>query len=280
MSLPVRLIVALAVSAAPLACKHASAESRGTAHDALFAVAWVQTSAEYEAAALQAYAAAGHMLEAALADPTWTAAVEQTGDFSALPPAIIVDVDETVLDNSAYQARLVVSGAQYSSATWDAWIEARKGTAIPGAVALLGAAAAKGVRVFYLSNRDVRQAEATRDNLARLHFPDADDLDTFYFRDVARGWKDKSPRRAEVAKTHRVIFMFGDNLFDFVEKERPALPERAAMVEERASWWGSRWFIIPNPMYGSWDDALFGYDNKKTPAQKQEARLDALDLAQ
>jgi acid phosphatase len=97
---------------------------------------------------------------------------------------------------------------------------------------------------------------------------------------VARGWKDKSPRRAEVAKTHRVIFMFGDNLFDFVEKERPTLAERAAMVEERASWWSSRWFVIPNPMYGSWDDALLGYDNKKTPAQKQEARLDALDPAQ
>jgi acid phosphatase len=171
MSLPVRLALALVVSAAPLACKHASAESSGTAHEALFAVAWVQTSAEYEAAALQAYAAAGHMLEAALADPTWTAAVEQTGDFSALPPAIIVDVDETVLDNSAYQARLVASGAQYSPDSWNAWIEERKATAIPGAVALLGAAAARGVRVFYLSNRDVRQAQAPRDTPARLQYP-------------------------------------------------------------------------------------------------------------
>ncbi|PCC73670.1 acid phosphatase [Nannocystis exedens] len=278
MSVPARLTLALAVSALP-ACKHASTEGRGSAHDALFAVAWVQTSAEYEAAARQTYAAAERVLEAALADPTWTAAVEQTGDFSALPPALIVDVDETVLDNSAYQARLVASGAPYSPDTWNAWVEERKATAVPGAVALLGAAAARGVRVFYLSNRDVRQAEATRDNLARLQFPDTDDLETFYFRDVARGWKDKSPRRAEVAKTHRVIFMFGDNLFDFVEKERPTLAERAAMVEEHASWWSSRWFLIPNPMYGSWDEALFGYDHQKTPAQKQEARLDALDPA-
>ncbi|MCY1060312.1 HAD family acid phosphatase [Nannocystis sp. SCPEA4] len=280
MSLPSRLTLALVVSVAPLACKHASAELSGASRDTLSAVAWVQTSAEYDAAALQAYAAAGRVLEAALADPTWTAAVEQTGDFSALPPAIIVDVDETVLDNSAYQARLLESGGQFSPDSWNAWIEERKGTAIPGAVALLGAAAAKGVRVFYVSNRDVKQAEATRDNLARLQFPDTDDLDTFYFRDAARGWKDKSPRRAEVAKTHRVIFMFGDNLFDFVEKERPTLAERAAMVDEHASWWGARWFVIPNPMYGSWDEALFGYDNKKTPAEKEEARLQALDPAQ
>lgn len=280
MSLPGRLTLALVVSLAPLACKHASAEVGGAGRDTLSAVAWVQTSAEYDAAALQAYAAAGRLLEAALADPSWTAAVEQTGEFSALPPAIIVDVDETVLDNSAYQARLLESGGQFSPDSWNAWIEERKGTAIPGAVALLGAAAAKGVRVFYVSNRDVKQAEATRDNLARLQFPDTDDLDTFYFRDAERGWKDKSPRRAEVAKTHRVIFMFGDNLFDFVEKERPTLAERAAMVEQHASWWGSRWFVIPNPMYGSWDEALFGYDNKKTPAEKEEARLQALDPAQ
>ncbi|MBZ5713802.1 5'-nucleotidase, lipoprotein e(P4) family [Nannocystis pusilla] len=280
MSLPGRFTLALVVSVAPLACKHASAEAGGAGRDTLSAVAWVQTSAEYEAAAMQAYAAAGRVLEAALADPSWTAAVEQTGEFSALPPAIIVDIDETVLDNSAYQARLLESGGRFSPDTWNAWIEERKGAAIPGAVALLGAAAAKGVRVFYVSNRDVSQAEATRDNLARLQFPDTDDLDTFYFRDAARGWKDKSPRRAEVAKTHRVIFMFGDNLFDFVEKERPTLAERAAMVEEHASWWGTRWFVIPNPMYGSWDEALFGYDHKKTPAEQEEARLQALDPAQ
>ncbi|MDC0669387.1 5'-nucleotidase, lipoprotein e(P4) family [Nannocystis radixulma] len=280
MSLLHRLAVALVVSAPVLACKHAPASVDAAANDTLFAVTWVQTSAEYEASALQAYAAAGHTLERALADKSWTAAVEQTGEFAALPPAIIVDVDETVLDNSAYQARLIASGGQFSPDSWNAWIEERKGIAVPGAVELLSAAAAKGVRVFYVSNRDVTQAEATRDNLARLGFPDADDLDTFYFRDKARGWKDKSPRRAEVAKTHRVIFLIGDNLFDFVEKERPSLAERAAMVQDHASWWGSRWFIIPNPMYGSWDEALFGYDSAKSPADKQKARVEALELAQ
>ncbi len=277
------LVVSLS-TASTLACGHAGAGGTqapggGAVHDSLMAVAWVQTSAEYRATSLQAYQAAAAQLERALADRSWTAAVEQTGDFSGLPPAIIVDVDETVLDNSAYQARLVASGGEFEPATWNAWVDERKATAIPGAVEFLGAAAKRGVRVFYVSNRDAAQAEATRDNLARLGFPDSDDLETLYFRDAAKGWKDKSPRRAEVAKTHRVIFVFGDNLFDFEEKDKATLGERDAIVDQRGAWWGSRWFILANPMYGSWDDALFQYDRAKTAAEKQQLRRGALDPA-
>lgn len=277
---PLALVASL-LAASNLACDTAggSTPPGGARHDSLMAVAWAQTSAEFRATALQAYQAAGQQLERALADTTWTAAVEQQGDFAALPPAIIVDVDETVLDNVAYQARLIESGGEFEPSTWNAWVEERKAKAVPGAVEFLSAAAARGVRVFYVSNRDQAQAEATRDNLARLGFPDADDLDTLYFRDATRGWKDKSPRRAEVAKTHRVIFMFGDNLFDFQEKDKATLAERAAIVGEHAAWWGTRWFILSNPMYGSWDDALFGYDRSKTSAQKQQLRAGALDAA-
>jgi acid phosphatase len=273
------------VAVSALACSPAGAAATrppggaGAVHDSLVAVAWVQTSAEFRATALQAYQAAATQLERALADKSWTAAVEQTGDFSGLPPAIIVDVDETVLDNSAYQARLVASGGEFEPSTWGAWVDERKATAIPGAVEFLGAAARQGVRVFYVSNRDAAQAEATRDNLARLGFPDSDDLETLYFRDPAKGWKDKHPRRAEVAKTHRVIFVFGDNLFDFEEKDRATRTERDAIVDQRGAWWGTRWFIVSNPMYGSWDDALFEYDRAKTAAEKQTLRRRALDPA-
>lgn len=276
-------LVVSTLAASSLACKpsgETAAPGGGALHDSLLAVAWVQSSAEYEAACRTAYGAAAQSLEKALADRSWTAAVEQQGDFAGLPPAIIVDVDETVLDNSAYQARLIASGGEFEPATWGAWVEERKATAIPGAAEFLSAAAAKGVRVFYISNREAAQAEATRENLARLGFPDADDLETFYFRDAGRGWKDKSPRRAEVAKTHRVIFVFGDNLFDFQEKEKATLPEREAIVREKQAWWGARWFMLPNPMYGSWDDALAGYERGKPAAEKQRLRAGALDRAQ
>ncbi|MBK9758013.1 MAG: hypothetical protein IPO88_31765 [Nannocystis sp.] len=258
----------------------APANTRTALHDGLSATAWFQTSAEFEAAALQTYNTATHALDRALADKRWTAALEQDGKFAKLPPAIIVDVDETVLDNSAYQARLIADGAEFDKETWAAWVGEAKATAIPGAREFLTAAAKKGVRVFYVSNRDAGvQAEDTRKNLAALGFPDADDLGTFYFRDDSKGWKQKSPRRREIASKHRVVIVVGDNLFDFVEEDKPARERRAALVTEHSAWWGARWFVVPNPMYGSWDEALIAYDARQPSADKQRLRVAALDPA-
>lgn len=275
-----RRLAVLVLATSTVACGHAAASGPGAANDLLFAVAWVQTAAEYEAAALATYQSAVPALERALADTSWTAVLEQQGEFAALPPAIIVDVDETVLDNSAYQARLIAGGGEFSRESWGAWVDERKATAVPGALEFLSAAAGRGVRVFYVSNRDVGQVEATRDNLAKLGFPDTAAADTLYFQDPSRGWKDKSSRRAAVAKTHRVVLVFGDNLFDFVERDQPDLAERAAMVRDNGGWWGSRWFMLPNPMYGSWDDALIAYDRKQSAVDKHRKRASALDVAQ
>jgi 5'-nucleotidase (lipoprotein e(P4) family) len=251
----------------------------GALHDGLHAVAWFQTSAEFEASALATYNAATASLDRALADKKWTALVEQEGQkFAKLPPAVIVDVDETVLDNSAYQARLIADGGEFGRETWGAWVSEARAVAIPGAKEFLSAAAKKGVRVFYVSNRDAGdQAEHTRKNLAALGFPDADDLDTFYFRDESKGWKQKSPRRLEVATKYRVVIVVGDNLFDFVEEDKPARERRAALVEERRAWWGTRWFMLANPMYGSWDEALIAYDARQPAGDKQRLRAAALD---
>ena len=255
------------------------AKTLGALHDSLYAVAWFQTSAEYEASALATYNAATLALDRALADKKWTAVIEQDGQkFAKLPPAVIVDVDETVLDNSAYQARLIADGGEFGRETWGAWVAEARAVAIPGAKEFLGAAAKKGVRVYYVSNREAGdQAEHTRKNLAALGFPDADDLDTFYFRDESKGWKQKSPRRLEVATKYRVVIVVGDNLFDFVEEDKPARERRAALVTERSAWWGTRWFMLANPMYGSWDEALISYDYKQPAGDRQRLRAAALD---
>jgi acid phosphatase len=255
------------------------AKTSGALHDSLGAVAWFQTSAEYEASALATYNAATLSLDRALADKKWTAVVEQEGQkFAKLPPAVIVDVDETVLDNSAYQARLIADGGEFGKETWGAWVGEARAIAIPGAKEFLDVAAKKGARVFYVSNREAGdQAEHTRKNLAALGFPDADDLDTFYFRDDSKGWKLKSPRRAEIAKNHRVVIVVGDNLFDFIEEDKPARERRAALVTEHSAWWGTRWFMLANPMYGSWDEALISYDYKQPAADRQRLRAAALD---
>jgi acid phosphatase len=247
------------------------------ARDDVLAVAWVQTSAEADAVARTVYQAARASLDVALDDPTWTAALEQTGDLSGLSPAIVVDVDETVLDNSPYQARGVLDDTYFAKDTWGAWVGEAKAPAIPGAADFLMEAKERGIDVFYVSNRSVDQEEPTRQNLAAEGFPDTDDLEHFLFR-PAEGDRSKTTRRKTIEATHRIVLLFGDNLFDFVEPESPDRTARAALVEEHADWWGTRWFMLPNPMYGSWDDVLHGYEHPDAPTKAQQ-RKDALDPA-
>lgn len=245
--------------------------------DDVLAVAWVQTSAEADAVSRTVYAAARASLDVALGDGSWTAALEQTGPLDGLTPAIVVDVDETVLDNSPYQARMALDGTSFAKDTWGAWVDEAAARPIPGAAPFLVEAKERGVDIFYVSNRSEAQEEPTRQNLAAAGFPDTDDLEHFLFR-PAEGDRSKTTRRLTIEQTHRIVMLFGDNLFDFVEPEAPDRAARAALVEEHAAWWGTRWFMLPNPMYGSWDDVIHGYAHPDA-ATKHEQRLKALDPA-
>ncbi|MBI4889953.1 MAG: acid phosphatase [Acidobacteria bacterium] len=250
--------------------------------DVLNATAWVQTSVEYRASALQAYRSAGQSLPKALKDRNWTAALEQTGKFRKLPPAIIVDVDETVLDNTPGQARFLLEGnGRYDRNIWMSWTEEKRAKAVPGAVKFLSDAAARGVTVFYVTNRVPQEAAATEANLKAEGFPwkgaAAGGLgDVLLLAGEKPEWtSDKSARRAAVAAHYRVIFLCGDDLNDFFSAcLKPA--ERTAKAAEHETWWGERWIILPNPMYGSWEDALFDYDRKLSGAVVQEKKLKAL----
>lgn len=124
--------------------------------------AQMQTAAEYRASAKQAYRLAELQLDVALRDPAWTAATEQTGDVSSLPPAVILDLDETVLDNSAFQARGVRDTSTYSEAAWNRWAEERKAGAIPGAIEFLTHAKSRGVAPFYVTNRSQGRGRRNR----------------------------------------------------------------------------------------------------------------------
>ena len=119
-------------------------------NDNLNAVLWVQRSQEYRASALQTWKLAGAQLDAALADGSWTALLPEEGgkhQSAKLKPAVVVDVDETVLDNSPYQARLVAQDAQYDEASWDAWVREQKARPVPGVVEFAKAAQARGEQV-------------------------------------------------------------------------------------------------------------------------------------
>ncbi|CAN5663216.1 N/A [soil metagenome] len=245
---------------APAASAAVEVAPRSAAHENLNAVLWVQTALEYEVAALQAYRLAQGQLDAALADPSWTAAIEQQGDPSKLPPAVIVDVDETVLDNSYYQARMIRDNTAFSTATWDPWVEEARATAIPGAVEFTQYAAKKGVTVFYLTNRTANLEAATRRNLAAENFPLGDAVDTVLARDERPEWSAsaKGPRRAFVARDYRILMLIGDDLGDFVVEAAGTPEDRRARAAAQSEWWGRRWIMLPNPTYGSWERAIIG----------------------
>jgi 5'-nucleotidase (lipoprotein e(P4) family) len=230
------------------------------AHENLNAVNWMQTSLEYEASALQAYRLAQLRLDTALADRTWTAAIEQTGDPSALPPAVIVDIDETVLDNSYYQARMIRDGTAFAAASWDSWVMEARATAIPGAREFAQYAVKRGITVFYVTNRTANTEEATRRNLEAEQFPLATGLDTVLARGERPEWNAsaKGPRRAHIARDFRILMLIGDDLGDFVVDAAGTPQERQERARPYADWWGQRWIMLPNPTYGSWERAILG----------------------
>lgn len=247
--------------------------------DALNAVLWQQSSAEYYANTRQSFLLAEQALLAQLSQPNLSAALEQSRDFSALPPAVIVDVDETMLDNSAYMARRIVNGRAFLEADWAAWCQQMAATALPGAVQFSNFANSRGVRIIYLSNRDVSLVEPTRRNLQALGFSDTSNTSTFLFRDRSAGLDTKASRRQLVAKRFRIVLMIGDNLGDFTEAYKDSTSARLRLTQNYNAYWGTRWIMLANPSYGSWEQSVLEFDETLRPEQAREQKVRALQLS-
>ncbi|MGX1197750.1 5'-nucleotidase (lipoprotein e(P4) family) [Parvibaculum sp. MBR-TMA-1.3b-4.2] len=246
-------------------------------NDGFGATLWMQTSVEYKAATLGAYALARLRLDEALEAPDWTAATEQTGDFTGLPPAVVLDVDETVLDNSAYMAHLVTTGHHFALKSWDAFVKDEVSTPIPGALAFTRYAASKGVTVFYVTNRPVGEKEATRGNLEKFGFPMKDGTDTVLTQDPSKGWDSfKSKRRAAIAKDYRIVLLIGDNFGDFTDRFKGTPADRLKVFKADKDHWGHDWILIPNPSYGSWEQAPFEGNYKIPAAERRKLQAEAL----
>jgi 5'-nucleotidase (lipoprotein e(P4) family) len=240
---------------------------------------WVQTSVEYRGLASQAYLQARGMLDQALADSSWTAALEQTDAYSELPVAVILDIDETVLNNSFYQARLTVEGEAYAPASWDEWVQESAAAPVPGALEFCQYAASKGVTVFYVTNRNSHLEDATRANLEHYELPFQEGVDTLLLRGERPEWDtgDKGPRRTEVASGYRIVLLIGDNMGDFVSASSGTVAERQAFADQHPSWFGTRWITLPNPQYGSWEGAVLDFDFSQPLEQQRQTKIDALD---
>ena len=256
------------------------------ADDNLNAVLWVQRSAEYQANAIQTYRAAAGYLDKALAEPHWDALVptERDNTGHGLKPAVVLDIDETVLDNSPYQARLVRDGLEYSDPTWDAWVQERRATPVPGVLEFARAATAKGVTLLYISNRAVHLKAATLANLRAAGLPVADDSVFLGLGTVVEGCEqegsEKDCRRRLAGRNYRVLMQFGDQLGDFAHIDANTPERRQALLDEYDDWFGERWWMLPNPTYGSWEPALFDNDWRQPRDARRAAKRAALEVAQ
>ena len=260
----------------------APATGTATADDNLNAVAWVQTSVEYQAISRQTYHAAAQLLDRAI-EQKWDALIpeERPADAAAnLPPAVVMDVDETVLDNSPYQARLVADGKEYDEVTWDAWVAEKKARALPGVVDFARAAQAKGITLLYLSNRAEHLQEATLANLRAVGMPVKDDsvflgLGTFVEGCEQHG-SEKTCRRQLAGRQYRIVMQFGDQLGDFAQIVANTPDGRTKLYESHRDWFGERWWMLPNPTYGSWEPALFNNDFGQPRQARRAAKRAAL----
>jgi len=238
------------------------------------ATTWVQYGAEYRAVALATFAAARRSLDAALADPSWSAE-EGTSD-PAQPPAIIVDSDDTIFDNTPFEVRALKQGKTYDDKLWKEWVAEATTDAVPGAADFLAYAKSRGVTVFYVTNRDADEEAGTRLRIERLGFPLDPNVDTVLVRGEREEWKssDKSGRRAYVAASYRVLLLAGDDLNDFANARDKNVADRYQIVADKGAWWGTKWFMVPNPMYGSWERAVTG--GTGTACEQFQKKIDAL----
>lgn len=227
----------------------------------MMSVLWHQTAAEYRALCYQAYNIAELRLQQALKEK------------HSKPLAIIVDVDETILDNSPYNAGNIEHKLSYPDDFYR-WINAAQCAAVPGSVEFLQSAQRQDVKVFYITNRRERGSEGTIKNLQKLGFPEVDDNSVL----LKTKESSKKNRREQVANTHEIIMMIGDNLLDFSDFFKDEnFPQRKMAVDEQKNSFGERFIILPNAMHGEWIKMIYKRESGLPENEKLLKRIELLN---
>jgi len=226
----------------------------------IMSVLWYQRSAEKQATYYQAFNWAERIVLERI----------ETVD-KKYPKAVILDIDETILDNSPYNAQLIIEMESYSSKSWKKWVSKSIADPLPGALKFTKLADSLGVEVFYISNRKNILLESTIDNLRKEGFPNSDKEHIFLRTDESS----KKERRAKVSSKYDILLLIGDNLDDFSEifENRDNDSELSA-IKSLQNEFGSRFIILPNPMYGSWEKPFLGInDNDVEKKEKLKQNL-------
>lgn len=235
--------------------------------EAILALSWVQNSAEFKALAYQAFN---------MAKLRWDMDIQKD------KKCVIVDVDETIMDNSAFNAGLIGKDYGYENSTWKEWCNDMSAIAIPGAVDFLNHVVKTGGDVFYITNRKAQPeknmdlTEVTMKNLKALGFPQIDEKHML----LRTGTPKKQPRRDRVTKMgYRIVLIMGDNLADFAARfDGQTMDERNAAVESVKEQFGNLFIVVPNPIYGNWESAVYGGGKwyEKTAKERSDMRIETL----
>lgn len=224
-------------------------------------VIWQQNAAEYRALCYQAFNLAKLRLDYFL----------ENSEATDKKPAIISDIDETLLDNSPYNAKMIERDVDYKQEDWKKWTDHATARAIPGAVEFFNYAKSKGVEIFYVTNRHISEKETTIKNMEIAGFPKATS-ENLFLRDETSS---KSSRFAIVNESYNVLLYFGDNLSDFKSDEFRvnSSEKRNYLVDEMKKEFGNRFIVLPNPMYGDWESrGIYEGSYEWTNAQKDSLR--------
>lgn len=215
---------------------------------------WLEHSGEAQALYYQAYNMAKHNLGLMV--------LEQ----SAKPKAVILDIDETVLDNGNAAAYQIKHNVPFNQKMWNEWVNMSDATPTPGSVAFTNYAKSMGVQVFYVSDRSADQLAATRKNLEKWGFADATTPGHIV---LATTTQDKQPRFDQIEKKYDVVEFFGDQLTDFGQAfENKTNAEQQAKVKELQNKFGWTFYQLPNPTYGEWETHLLHNSYSQSDAQK------------
>ena len=266
-----------------------TAEEPLVAREQVNAALWMQSAIEYRALTQQVYAQATQRL-AQLRQSNGTASVEQAtlGDYATKPPAVVLDIDQTVLDTLPFNSRLIKNGQHFDAAAWDSWVMRAQAPAIAGAREFVHKARQLGYHILFITNRschasdeydaqgnsrDCPQRAATITNLSAVldYIPQDTDI-LLQFEKRGRDDRDKQARRRDIAQRYRIAMLLGDDLSDFIRRTDYRRTRHARN-------WGTRWFILPNPLYGSWERGYPDLAHKYTalPATVDVATAAAAD---
>jgi len=231
----------------------------------VMATDWFQKSAEMRACYYQAYNLAKFTLK------------EHYEHYQGKKPtAVVLDIDETILDNSPFEVHLIKTGGSYSGKSWKKWTDQMAAKALPGALDFTLFAKKTGVEVIYISNRKSVEMSSTLKNLQALGFPNADSA--FVLLKGPKESGDKTSRREQVSTNYEVLLYIGDNLTDYDQNFANRGNNLGfKLVDEFKDDFGDKFIMLPNPMYGEWEGAIYGNDFSKNPEEKSRLRKEILE---